>query len=769
MKWTDALDFNTNWRFAITAAAEAVLPDFDDTDFASVTLPHDWQIVQPRDAEMERGTTQGFYPRYAVGVYRCTFAACDAWKGKRVQLLFDGVQRFSEVYLNGELVGGHRFGYLPFFVDLTGKLKAKNVLAVRVNNSDTFGDRWYSGAGITRGVRLLIDAPVHVAPWSIFTTYELDDKRAEVSTKVALANTTDAAENAVLKLTVKGPNGVAVYSSAQSVTAAPGETEYTFTYTLSNALRWDIDTPNLYRVEASVSSACGEDVAQETLGFRTFSFDGENGFTLNGRTRKFYGADLHNDGGIVFGAAVPRAIVRRRLESLRKMGCNAIRCSHNPHDENLYELCDEMGFVMVDELYDKWNGTSLYFEKLYDEDWEKDLTTMVKRDRNHPAVVLWSMGNELEIQYSDFFFSQFPVMRAKTLSLDPTRPVTIALVTFLGDGEYGEHAPIEKRVEALTRYSEMVDVFCVNYMENYYRLMRESGMNKAILGTEVFSYYRFSDLPKQGLDARSPWRDAEELDYVAGGLVWAGVDYLGEAVAGYPSKGWTGCPVDSTGIWKLRAWHLAGQWSKGTPMLRIATFDESVPDDGASHMWGFPKMSGHWNFTAGEELHLGIMSNCEEVRLYLNDEPVRVCSEPAEDLLFHFTLPYQPGTLRAEGIIDGKVAAEQVLRTANGPASVALSIFASKPDEDGITTVEAWLLDEYGQPWTLGEHEVQFTVSGDAALIGVDCGDFMAVPDPDPYTDRCLFYNGHAVAYLRVTDEAQIAAVCEGMAAMASL
>ncbi len=765
MKWTDAIALNENWLFKVGDLTCAELTDFDDSSFTPVTLPHDWQIKNTRDPNMDMGWSQGYYPRAEIGWYRLHFSRPEMSCGKTVHLLIDGCQRFYDVYLNGERVGGHRFGYVPCLLDITGKLKDENVLSVRVNNADTKGDRWYSGAGLNRGVRLLIDDPIHIAPWSIFTTYELDGSTASVHTKLAFENTLKNNTEASVTLTVSDSIGKSVYNEVSSVTLPLGKTEFTFDYKIENIELWDIDDPKLYTLGAEVSFEQYHDSVTETLGFRTFSFDGDVGFTLNGRIRKLYGADLHHDGGIVFGAAVPRAIIRRRLEALKKIGCNSIRCSHNPHDEALYELCDEMGLVMIDEVYDKWNRSELYFEKLHVEDWQEDVSLMVHRDRNHPSIVLWSMGNELEVQWSEYFFEHFPEMREYTLSLDPTRPVTVALIGFCGGGYFGDEAPVERKVAVACRYGEMVDVFCGNYMENYYTALREAGMNKAIIGTEVFSYYRHSELSATGVIPSSPWRDVDERPYVAGGYVWAGVDYLGEST-GYPCKGWTGCPIDSTGIPKLRASHLEAQWSD-KPMIRVGVYDGRVPYDGASSMWGFPQISDHWNHHIGGDriIHTVVMSNCEEVRLYQNDEPVRISHELADDRMFHFYVRYREGTLRAVGLIGGEVAAEQILKTSRGPSSLELRTSQLNADDDGIGVTEAWLLDEHGQPWTFdNDHEVRFTVSGPLEMLGIDNGNFM--DEFDPHSDRCRFNNGHAVVYYKLCGKsAEIKAYSNGMEA----
>lgn len=762
MQWLDTIGLNTGWRFLLGDRPEAAAVDYDDDAFSLVTLPHDWQIDAQRDPDMEMGWSQGYYPRADIGWYRLHINALPQWRGKTVRLRFDGCQRFYDVYLNGERVGGHRYGYVPQLIDVSSALRygEDNVLAVRVNNADTLGDRWYSGAGLHREVFLMVDEPVHIAPWGVDARYTLTGDRADMNVIVDVCNTADTPQEAELRLDMTAPDGSTVAVWTQKRMLPCGETQVDMHFVLGSVRRWDIEDPNLYKisVQVNVGDACDE--VRETIGLRTFAFDGDKGFTLNERTLKLCGANLHHDGGVCFGAAVPRSVIRRRLLQLKKMGCNSIRCSHNPHDEAMYELCDELGLIMIDEIYDKWTNTNLYFDQLHEADWQQDVRAMILRDRNHPSIVLWSMGNELEVQYSDYFFAHFPVMRDYCKKLDPSRPVTVVLCGFCG-GDHNDETPLDVKTDVAVRYGEMVDVFCGNYMENYYAAIHAAGMNKAIIGTEVFSYYRHAELSATSVIASSPWNDVVQNDYVVGGYVWAGVDYLGES-SGYPCKGWSGCPIDSTGIWKLRAYHLYSQWAK-EPVLRIGVYDaEHVPWDGANAMWGFPEMSGHWNYRYQDRImHVGVMTNCDEVRIYQNDDYVRTGAPDPSDQLAHFYIRYRMGVLRAEGYRDGQKVIEQLLYTTSEPTKLVLRADMSESGDDGVVAVEAWILDEHDQPWTQSAPEVRFTVSGQATLLGIDNGDFMN--EYDPHSDRCPVHNGHVVAWVKkLGDGAKVTAYCKG-------
>ena len=758
MKFSGELSLHEGWRFKTTLAQGVEKPSFHDTDFEPVTLPHDWQIHNPRDPHMEQGYSQGYYPRNQMGWYRRALQVPEAWQGKQLLLHIPGCQRFYDVYLDGERIGGRRYGYLPLMLDLTDRAGVgEHLLAIRVNNTDTLGDRWYSGAGLCRGMSLMVKEPVYMQPWSLKADYTLREDSADLKAEITLCHPAHAGTLTV-RAALQAPDGSLACEAEKTIAAEGCETRVALPMQVAKPLRWDIDHPHRYRLTLTVAQdGAVLDTAWETVGFRSFSFDEDQGFILNGRMRKLYGADLHHDGGVCFGAAVPRAVWRRRLLTLKEMGCNAIRCSHNPQDEALYDLCDELGMVMIDELYDKWCDSALYFDRLFREDWRDDLHMMVARDRNHPSIVLWSMGNELEIQYQEQFYDLLKTLCDECRRLDPSRPVSLALIGFCLQ-DYGDSTPLQKKVDAVLRYADIVDVFMGNYMESYYTALREAGMRKAIIGSEVFTYYRTAELSATHAIAQSPWADVQNRPYVAGGLVWAGVDYLGESL-GWPCKGWTGCPVDSAGFRKLRGWYIASQWTE-EPVLRLGILDGTAYDDHARANWGFPQMLDCWTGPREDLMrHVCVMTNCDEVRIYRNDESVRRLTERLPDGMMHFSIPYAPGTLRAEGWRNGAKVAEQVLHTPDAPAAIALRCDdLNEPDNEGVCHVELTLTDGFGQPWTLTGPECTIEVKG-AELLGFDNGDLLA--DRDPHSPVCPFHLGHAVAYLRQrANTLRVSAVC---------
>ena len=629
----DRILFVHNWRFALTEDEAALLPAYDDSAFAPVTLPHDWQVDQPRSADAPSGGCQGFYPREQLGVYRLHFKADPAWQGKQVRILFDAVQRFSEVWLNGAKIGGHAYGYIPFLVDITDALdfEGENLLAVKVDNRSfgeekiASGDRWYSGAGIIRDVWLLVDdathlthdglrivaSPVHKGPSG--DVPDVAGIRCEEAKCVVTCEVTgDCAGKAVL-LTVTAPDGSVIHTEEK-----PAEALTRWAFSIHKPKLWSPDTPFLYRAKVVLT---GGDALESPFGVRSAVFDTEDGFLLNGVKTKLWGVNFHHDGGAV-GASVPPEIWVRRLNSLKQMGVNTIRCAHHPMPEYFYHLLDEMGFLCVDELYDKWEGCGMYFDRVWHERHD-DLAAMIRRGANHPSIILWSVGNEVSHQFSEKFYAYLKELTEAARALDPTRAVTCVLISCVLK-DFNDITPMGVKLAALKRYADLVDVFCGNYMEHYYEKMREYGIRKPMIGTEVQMFYRKDEqaLNSVQLTRENCYTIVKKYDWVCGSIIWAGVDYLGESTM-WPQRGWTGNPLDSTGDWKLRAWYLASHF-KQEPVLKICVYDESETWDGARGLWGFPQMRSHWKYTHFEKVfHVAVMTNCDKVLLYQNSQTVR--------------------------------------------------------------------------------------------------------------------------------------------------
>ena len=728
-----------NWKFALTEDTAALQPDYADAAWQLVTLPHDWQIDQPRTPDAPGGGCQGYFPREQVGVYRLHFPAENAWRGKQVRILFDAVQRFSEVWLNGVRVGGHAFGYVPFLCDLTAALRfdGENVLAVRVDNRvvpgewPASGDRWYSGAGIIRDVWLLVDEathlvhdglrivsmPVHKGPSG--DVPDVAGIRCDEAKTVVTCEVAGDCAGRTVKLTVTAPDGSSIYTEDK-----PAEALVRWEFSIHRPKLWSPGTPFLYRAKVELDG----DALESAFGVRSAVFDTEDGFLLNGVKTKLWGVNLHHDGGAV-GAAVPPEIWVRRLKALKQMGVNTIRCAHHPMPEYFYGLLDEMGFLCIDELVDKWEGCGMYFDRTWHERHE-DLSAMIRRDANHPSIILWSVGNEVGHQFSEKFYAYLKELVDATRALDPTRAVTCVLISCVLK-DYNDVTPMGVKLAALKRYADMVDVFCGNYMEHYYEKMREYGIRNPMIGAETHMLYRKDEhaLNNVQLSKESPYAIVRKYDWVCGSILWAGIDYLGEA-ARWPSRGWTGDPMDSTGDWKLRAWYVASQF-KQEPVLKICVYDESEPWDGSRGMWGFPQMRSHWKYTHFEKVyHVAVFTNCEKVLLYQNSQTVRYAyAKDFPDGIIHFYLPYIPGVLRAEGyrragLNDWEKVSEDVLYSDHEAENLTVTVDRASLPADGrsVAMIDLVIDDKHSRRFMLEDKDVTVTATGAPVEIRMDNG-----------------------------------------------
>ncbi|MBR5379824.1 MAG: DUF4982 domain-containing protein [Clostridia bacterium] len=753
-----------NWLFAKTEDPAAVTPGYWEEAFGRVTLPHDWQVFNPRTPDAHGSGAQGYFPREEVGVYRWHFTADKAWKGKLVRVLFDGVQRFCEVYLNGEKIASQKYGYIPFIAVLKKLNYGKdNLLAVRVDNTvgrDMVcggGDRWYSGAGIYRNVWLMVDEKSHIrhdglfvraTPVSIAPVGRVTESDSEL-----LIEAENEGELAGLELEVSVTGG----EGAQPVFSqrCPAESKNEICATVPKMRLWRTDAPNLYTLTAKLYKGDTElDCQSVRFGVRTAVFDGEQGFLLNGVPTKLWGVDYHHDWAPL-GAAVPIELWRHRLKKARTLGINSVRTSHNPMCEEFYDLCDEMGFLVIDEYCDKWEHSGLYFDLITNEERLSDIEVMLRRDRNHPSVILWSVGNEIVGQYSEAFYSTLKLLADKVRSLDPTRGVSCALNGFVMKG-FNDSSPLTVRLDAVMRYAKIVDVFMGNYMEQMYAKMREYGMRLPVIGSEVFTYYRFDPraLNTADVDWEPPYATVKQYPWVCGSFVWAGCDYLGESI-GWPCRGWTGNLMDSTGEPKKRGWYAAAQM-KSEPVLKLAVYDESEPWDMARGMWGFPQMRAHWDYNEpGKIKNVAVMTNCDTVKLYQNGETAHTgYLKDFKDGMIHFRICHWRGKLVAEGYMNGIKVAEDMLTSDIEPKEVRLICEDNALPADGksVALAEVYLVDAYGRPCEMVCPEARVKLDGAGELLAIDNGDALAERD---YSDssRLPMHNGHMLIAVRAPKE----------------
>ena len=747
-------ELNKGWLFHLGDIEHAGYKGYDDSGWKPVRLPHDWSVEYPFDRSHSSGTG---YVCGGVGWYRLRFVLPDDIGDKAVSVTFGGVYKNSRVWCNSHYLGMRPSGYATFTHDLSAfACPGENVLAVRAEHTDLADSRWFTGNGMYRGVTLMVTEHIHFEPDGLFvSTVSADADQAEIKVDWHVSGVSgDTAEvQAVFSL-----QDAAGHIAASAVAA--GCTGVTLLH-VHKPMLWSPDSPNLYMLTAGVHvSGQRTDEAVIPCGIRTFVFDAVSGFTLNGTSMKIKGVCLHHDAGAL-GAAVPKSVWERRLRALKDAGCNAVRTSHNPPDALLLDLCDEMGFLVMDEAFDEWEGCknkwwqghNVYPPKHFGyadafPDWhERDLRAMVLRDRNHPSIIMWSIGNEIDYPndpYCHPLFAQTTgnndankpaqeklydsnkpnAERLAAVSgkladivkaLDRTRPVTSALAL--------------PELSNLTGYAQNLDVVGYNYKESLYREDRLKYPGHIIYGSE-------------NGHGEAQWLAVRNHPDICGQFLWTGIDYLGEA-RGWPVRLSPAGLLTTAGFKKPRYYHRKAMWTD-TLMARIAT---SVAADGQEY--GNERFS--WEYAAGQRVCVRVYTNAERVEVFMNGLSLGV-KESFGRYSVSFETVFEPGELRAVALRGG-LTAEDVVKTPGVLSEIRLHAepFTAKGNGAEMIQVEVSLHDMSGQPIVSGDVCLRFALAGAGDIIGIDNG---APDDLTPYTSasRATFM-GRLIVYVRAGEE----------------
>ena len=766
----DSFDFG--WKFFKGDAPGAQQPGFADANWKDVELPHDFSIEGPFSENAPARGQGGFLPTGA-GWYRKHFSVPESYRDRKVGVEFDGVYQLSEVWINGEYLGKRPYGYIGFYYDLSPHLKygGDNVIAVKADNSHQPNCRWYSGSGIYRHTWLLVTNLVHVAHCGTFVaTPQVDLGSAMVQIKTRVQNESQSAAQCRITSTILDRDGNpaegAQVSESRSI-AANGEYEFVQQIRVVQPNLWSPDNPYLYKVRTSVMDQ-GSDSYDTAFGIRRAEFDVDRGFLLNGKQVRLNGVCLHHDGGSV-GAAVPERIWERRLEILKAMGCNSIRTAHNPYAPEFLDLCDKLGFLVMNEVFDEWKQakTREGYGNYFDEWSERDVTAFVRRDRNHPCVALWSAGNEIGEQVAVNGAEMLKRLVDIFHKEDPTRPVTMGcdrIAANLTGREVG--TPPE--------FLALLDVVGYNYSdrrreraEKYYSDDRHAFPQRKFIGTENGSmggargdYSELVPSPgatarrrgNRGTDFEQLWKFRRIYEYVSGDHMWTGIDHLGEAQ--WPSKGSAAGVLDTCGFEKDGYYFCQSQWTD-TPMVHV-----------------FP----HWNWQGkeGDVIPVLCYTNCDSVELFVNGKSFGVQSywfprvgywpgqstgrstvpRTTSDLHLTWTVPYQPGVLKAVGTKDGKVVVTEEIATTGTPAAIGLSVDRDAIAADGrdVAHFTVRVLDEQGRVVPIADNEVVFEIQGEGQIIGVDNGNLAS--DEDYKGNRRKAFHGLCLAIVQSTVKA---------------
>ncbi len=758
-----SLDFN--WKFQLGDQNSAEKISFDDSNWRILDLPHDWSIEGKYDENEPTGSSGGYLPT-GIGWYRRSIEISENDLKKKIFIEFDGIYMNSDVWINEHHLGNYPFGYTSFHYELTPYLKTgKNIIAVRVDNSPQPNTRWYSGSGIYRHVWLTKKHQLHIAYWGVYvTTPVVTSDSAIVEVNTSISNRTGKDQNFFLESILKNSDGVVVTKTKTKLNIE-SENQETITQKLivKTPQLWSVNSPNLYKLHTILIDDKNQiDEVVTKVGIRKIEFDKDKGFLLNDEHIKMNGVCLHHDGGAV-GAAVPEKVWERRLKLLKEMGCNAIRTSHNPPAPEFLDLCDELGFLVMDEPFDEWRiGKRKFgYYQYFNEWWKKDLISMIRRDRNHPSIVLWSAGNEIPEQKTEDGHELLKLLIDVFHKEDATRPVTLGCDNIAADGG-----------AATLEFLKGLDIVGYNYADRwherrelYYSIDRHAHPDWKMLGTESTSNnggirggYSLGDDPKvvkpnynfRMIDAEQLWKFVSKHDYVIGDFMWTGIDYLGESV--WPAKNDNFGVLDLCGFPKDGYYFYQSQWTS-EPMIHL-----------------FP----HWNWQGREGQIIPVLcyTNCDAVELFLNGKSIgekrlefprqgnsggwNLYDRPqihptTADLHLQWDVPYSPGTLKAVGKRGGEIVFTKTIQTADQPFAIKLKTDRKtlKSDARDILHVEVQVVDKNDNVVPTANNMIYFTIEGEGKIIGVDNGNPY---DHDSYkANKRSVFNGMGLVIIQST------------------
>ncbi len=725
------VSLNDDWRFHLGELKYGGIANLPTDDWQQITVPHDWSVLQ--QASPEYASCTGFFPG-GIGWYRRQVEVPAEEQGNKVYVYFEGVYNNSEVYFNGQPIGKRPYGYVSFMYDVTPYVNwgESNSLAVKVDHSEDADSRWYTGSGIYRDVWMVYANPVHIDLWGVAWSAEVENGKAVVNVATEVKNDSGAKASVKVKEELLDAEGRVIATATRSASVEAGTTGVVKSaLSVASPSMWDLESPYLYTLNTSVMQ--GNEMIDSSsckVGIRTIEFDPDKGFSLNGRNIKMKGVCVHHDSGAL-GAAAYKSVWRYRLENLKKIGCNAIRTSHNPMATSFYELCDEMGFLVMDEAFDEWEypknkwiegwnvgepghqGYAKYFAE-----WNvRDVHSMVKRDRKHTSIVMWSIGNEVDYPNDPYSHPILDhegigqqheagykperlnanrigvigkVLAAEVRSLDTSRPVTAALAGAVMSNQ--------------TELPGALDVVGYNYTENRYDMDHKTYPQRVLYGSE------------NRHDIES-WYAVKDNEHIFGQFIWTGIDYLGES-RGWPVRGFSSGLLDMAGNIKPSGYFRRALWAE-SPVAYLGAY--RIPALGAAARMlstGAPQV---WNYDEGAPVRVVCYTNCDAAELMLNGKLVgeRKEYDPKTGIIY-WDVNYQPGTLSVVAYNDGAKAAEDAIKTTGVAVKMAAEVLDNVDGgEERIVVVN--MLDEQGNRVMLADNEISCRVNG-GALMGMENG-----------------------------------------------
>jgi beta-galactosidase len=745
------LNFGKGWKFQLGDVPGAEAVGFNDSGWRTLNVPHDWSI-EGEFSEKNPATPGGGALPGGIGWYRKSFKLQEADANKMVFIDFDGVYQKSEVWINGHSVGKRHYGYISFRYDLTpylAKDNQENILAVKVDNSEQPNSRWYSGSGIYRNVWLVTTGKTHVDHWGTFvTTPEITAAMAKVKVVTQIKNNLKDGQKLEIKTVIIDPSGKKIANGKMGTNGVKDSImSNTFDFEVKNPVLWNLDAPQLYSAVSQIF-VDGDLVDNYTtpFGIRSFEFTVDKGFFLNGKNIKINGVCDHHDLGCL-GTAINTRALERQMEILKGMGCNAIRTSHNPPAPELLDLADRMGFIIMDEAFDMWKKpkNKLDYSTVWDEMHKKDLQDLILRDRNHPSVIIWSIGNEILEQWDSTGITIAKELEGYIKELDTTRPITSAC---------NDPRPYNNIIK-----SGSLDLIGFNYHQNDFAAFPQTFPGQKFIGTETVSALMTRgvyDMPSEEIrrwpvdknwkgrmpnadntcssydNVSAPWGSTHEetwkvikkYGFLSGQFIWTGFDYLGE-----PTPYW----------WPSRSSYFGIIDLAGFPKDVYYMYQSEWTNKDVLHV--FP----HWNWNEGQTVDIWAYSNAEEVELFLNDKSLGVKKKQGDDLHLMWKVPFTPGTLKAISRTGGKEILVQEIKTAAAPAKLVVTADRSTISADGtdLSFLTVDVVDANGVIVPNADNLVKFQLEGSGAIVGVDNGDPVShesfkAPQRKAFHGKCL-------------------------------
>ena len=751
------ISINEAWRFHLGELSEASDYMFDDASWRVVDLPHDWAIEGPFSAENASGT--GYLPG-GIGWYQKHLLIPDYEKGKRYTLMFDGAYQNAETWVNGNYLGIRPYGYSSFYYDITEYIhpESDNIITVKLDHSIVSDSRWYTGNGIYRNVWLITTNSIFVDTWGTFvTTPEVSADSAMVQLEVSIRNAESVPREIILSSSII--DGAATESSKKSMKVklpASGDTVIYFLQNVENPRLWFPESPEMYTSSISIHNPDGTilDQYQTPFGIREIVFTPDKGFFCNDKSYKLKGVCMHHDYGPLGSARTPEAIYPV-LKKLKEAGCNAIRTSHNPEDPEYLNMLDTMGFFVIEEAFDefkrgkkKWIkgrnvgqglGIKAYpdyynrngYSDFYEEWAKRDIQDMVRRDRNHPSIIMWSIGNETDYPNDPY---QDPNVKS---TFDPTLPPATEIAELVSDltAWIKEIDTTRALTQALANtpmtnavgVPEMLDVVGYNYQEKYYQQDHDTYPERIIYGSE-------------NGDSPDAWKAVRDNEYISGQFLWTGMDYHGEAGV-FKNHSFGGGIIDYCGFEKPEYFFRKSLWTD-EPMAKIAASGKRRWNQGM-----------HWNWSEGQSLRIICYTNCEEAELFINGKSLGKKALDTEWLIINWEVEYNPGTISVNGIIDGKIVCSDELSTAGKPTDLVLNpltVHSQKFDHD-LIQLEVTMVDKNNSVVHDASSLVQFNLEGEGEIIGVCNSDYQSL---EPYkANYRQLYEGRCLVIIKAKDK----------------